>query len=214
MVGDNINNKVFNKLMTFGKSEQKRQMRHNDKEEKATMDTSVDSDTRLLLLRWINQEVFDSVDGIIATGKESAVLQAAKNDETSFAIKVYKTTLSEFKNRSEYVKDDFRFKNPRGVLKIWAQREYMNLSRMAKNKLPCPTPVKVRRNVLVMSFLGQGGLAAPRLRNVEWEFFTEEERREIYRQVETVRGYEINHETLSNCSDNVSNVQGMSPSSC
>lgn len=186
MVADKINNKVYNKLMAFGKSETKRQMRHKDKEEKATMDTSVDSDTRLLLLKWINQGVFDSVDGIIATGKESAVLHAAQNSATSYAIKVYKTTLSEFKNRSEYVKDDFRFKNPRGVLKIWAEREFMNLSRMAKHGLPCPQPVKVRRNVLVMSFLGDHGLAAPRLKNVEWEFFTEEERRSVYDQVQTI----------------------------
>uniref|UniRef100_A0A8R1HHB3 Serine/threonine-protein kinase RIO3 n=1 Tax=Caenorhabditis japonica TaxID=281687 RepID=A0A8R1HHB3_CAEJA len=186
MVGDKINNKVYNKLMAFGKSETKRQMRQKDKEEKATMDTSVDSDTRLMLLKWINQEVFDSVDGIIATGKESAVLHAAKNQETSYAIKVYKTTLSEFKNRSEYVKDDFRFKNPRGVLKIWAEREFMNLSRMAKNGLPCPQPVKVRRNVLVMSFVGADGLAAPRLKNVEWEFFTDEERRAVYDQVQSI----------------------------
>ncbi|UMM24475.1 hypothetical protein L5515_004692 [Caenorhabditis briggsae] len=186
IVGDKINNKVFNKLMAFGKSEAKRQMRHKDKEEKATMDTSVDSDTRLLLLKWINQGVFDSVDGIIATGKESAVLHAAQDSATSYAIKVYKTTLSEFKNRSEYVKDDFRFKNPRGVLKIWAEREFMNLSRMAKHGLPCPQPVKVRRNVLVMSFLGDDGLAAPRLKNVEWEFFTDEERRSVYDQVQTI----------------------------
>lgn len=172
--------------MAFGKSESKRQMRNKDKEEKATMDTSVDSDTRLLLLKWINQGVFDSVDGIIATGKESAVLHAAQDSATSYAIKVYKTTLSEFKNRSEYVKDDFRFKNPRGVLKIWAEREFMNLSRMAKHGLPCPQPVKVRRNVLVMSFLGDQGLAAPRLKNVEWEFFTDDERRNVYDQVQSV----------------------------
>lgn len=29
------------------------------------------------------------------------------------------------------MKDDFRFKNPRGVLKIWAEREFMNLKRYA-----------------------------------------------------------------------------------
>lgn len=185
MTNDKLNNKVYNKLMAFGKSETKRQMRHKDKEEKATMDTSVDSDTRLLLLKWINQGVFDSVDGIIATGKESAVLHA-QNSVTSFAIKVYKTTLSEFKNRSEYVKDDFRFKNPRAVLKIWAEREHMNLSRMAKKHLPCPQPIEVRKNILVMSFIGNGGLAAPRLKNVDWDFFMDEEVREVYDQVETI----------------------------
>uniref|UniRef100_A0A914DDV5 non-specific serine/threonine protein kinase n=1 Tax=Acrobeloides nanus TaxID=290746 RepID=A0A914DDV5_9BILA len=40
------------------------------------------------------------------------------NAEKHYAIKVYKTTLKEFKNRVEYLKDDIRFKNPRQVLKV------------------------------------------------------------------------------------------------
>ncbi|EFP09418.1 CRE-RIOK-3 protein [Caenorhabditis remanei] len=197
MVNDKLNNKVYNRLMAFGKSETKRQMRHKDKEEKATMETSVDSDTRLLLLKWINQGVFDSVNGIIATGKESAVLHA-QNSVTSFAIKVYKTTLSEFKNRSEYVKDDFRFKNPRAVLKIWAEREHMNLSRMAKKHLPCPQPIEVRKNILVMSFIGDSGLAAPRLKNVDWDFFIDEEVKEVYDQVQAASELIIVNKKLIN----------------
>lgn len=78
------------------------------------METSVDANTRMALFKWINQGVFDRVYGIIATGKvnwsllqnqrlvqESAVLQAVQgaHDNQHFAIKVYKTTLSEFKNR-------------------------------------------------------------------------------------------------------------------
>lgn len=46
-----------------------------------------------------------------------------------YAIKVFKTTLANFRNRAEYVKDDFRFKNPRRVMKIWAEKEFMNLRR-------------------------------------------------------------------------------------
>ena len=50
-------------------------------------------------------------------------------NKTHFAIKVYKTTLAGFKNRAEYVKNDFRFKNPRRVMKIWAEKEFLNLQR-------------------------------------------------------------------------------------
>ncbi|CAI5446654.1 unnamed protein product [Caenorhabditis angaria] len=187
MISGKINNRVYNSLLAFGKSDAKRQMRMKDKEEKATMDTSVDANTRLTLLKWINQGVIDSIEGIIATGKESAVLHAKQNENNEhYAVKVYKTTLSEFKNRSEYVKDDFRFKNPRGVLKIWAEREFMNLSRMTKHGLPCPCPFKLKKNMLAMSLIGNGGIAAPRLKNVQWEFFTDEERRGIYEQVEKI----------------------------
>ena len=53
------------------------------------------------------------------------------------AIKVFKTTLSEFKNRDRYIKDDYRFKarfgkqNPRKVVRMWAEKEMHNLKRLA-----------------------------------------------------------------------------------
>ena len=50
------------------------------------------------------------------------------------ALKVFKTTLTDFKNRSEYVKGDVRFfkdefkkQNTRKIMKIWAQKEEFNL---------------------------------------------------------------------------------------
>jgi RIO kinase 3 len=52
------------------------------------------------------------------------------------ALKVFKTTLSDFKNRADYVKGDVRFfkdefkkQNPRKIMKIWAQKEEFNLRR-------------------------------------------------------------------------------------
>lgn len=54
----------------------------------------------------------------------------AEDGSTHYAIKVYKPSLASFKNRREYV-NDFRFKNPRGIMKIWAKKEFMNLKRYA-----------------------------------------------------------------------------------
>lgn len=54
---------------------------------------------------------------------------------TECAIKVFKTTLNEFKNRDKYIKDDFRFKdrfsklNPRKIIRMWAEKEMHNLTR-------------------------------------------------------------------------------------
>ena len=52
------------------------------------------------------------------------------------ALKVFKTTLAEFKNRCNYVKGDVRFfkdefkkQNPRKIMRIWAEKEEMNLRR-------------------------------------------------------------------------------------
>ena len=52
------------------------------------------------------------------------------------AIKVFKTTLTDFKNREKYVhgdhrfsKDDFKKQNPRRIIKMWAMKETANLNR-------------------------------------------------------------------------------------
>ena len=52
------------------------------------------------------------------------------------AIKVFKTTLTDFKHRSKYVRGDIRFakdefkkQNPRRIIKIWAEKEDNNLRR-------------------------------------------------------------------------------------
>jgi RIO kinase 3 len=52
------------------------------------------------------------------------------------AIKVFKTTLAEFKNRCQYVRGDSRFfrdhfkkPNPRKIIRIWAEKESVNLKR-------------------------------------------------------------------------------------
>ncbi|KAE9549916.1 hypothetical protein FO519_006881 [Halicephalobus sp. NKZ332] len=171
VVGEKINNKVFNNLKTHLKTQGSRQMRLKDKDEKASSENSMDSQTRLILFKWINSAEIDKVDEVIATGKESAVLHASKGqgtlEEKHFAVKVYKMSLDAFKNRAEYVKDDFRFRNPRRVMKIWAEKEYLNLQRLNRAQLPCPRPIMLKKHVLLMSMIGNIE-AAPRLKNVIW----------------------------------------------
>ena len=60
------------------------------------------------------------------------------------AIKVFKTTLTDFKNRANYVKGDVRFfrdefkkQNPRKIMRIWAEKEQFNLRRLARFNVPC-----------------------------------------------------------------------------
>jgi len=114
------------------------------------------------------------------------VIEDVKFDE--FAVKVFKTTLNEFKNRLEYVKGDYRFRdvdsltnqNPRKVVKIWAEKEIRNLSRVRKAGIPCPFPVRLVNNVLVMEFIGKDCFPAPQLREVE---MTEKRCLKCYAQV-------------------------------
>ena len=63
----------------------------------------------------------------------------SRSDEYSVpaecAIKIFKTTLNEFKNRDRYIKGDYRFKgrfgtaNSRKLVKLWAEKEMHNLKR-------------------------------------------------------------------------------------
>lgn len=55
------------------------------------------------------------------------------------AIKVFKTTLLDFRTREKYVhgdhrfsKDDYKKQNPRRIIKIWAMKEVANLNRWAQ----------------------------------------------------------------------------------
>ena len=88
------------------------------------------------------------------------------------AIKVFKTTLNEFKNRDRYIKDDYRFKdrfgkqNPRKVVRLWAEKEMHNLKRLNEAGVPCPEVVLLRKHILIMSFIGQNQQPAPKLKDV------------------------------------------------
>lgn len=93
------------------------------------------------------------------------------------ALKIYKTSILTFKSRSKYLTGEFRFKNgyskvknPRKMIRLWAEKEMRNLKRMHTAGLRCPEPVEVRNNVLVMTFLGlhdDSWEACPRLKDAD-----------------------------------------------
>ena len=78
-------------------------------------------------LQVINVELVESYGGIVAAGKEAIVIHATGGTLKPFqadkrisilsetvpaemAVKVFKTTLNEFKSRDKYIQDDYRFK--------------------------------------------------------------------------------------------------------
>ncbi|KAK6101252.1 RIO1 family protein [Brugia pahangi] len=175
VVGEKLSNRVYNKLRNYCKTDQRRNARVKDKDEKATNELSMDKVTRLIIYRFITTGLFDVIENVIATGKESIVLRAIAHgdgvrlfEEKHCALKVFKMALSEFKNRSEYVQDDYRFKNPRRVLRIWAEKEYTNLNRMVRAGVKCPKPIRLRKHIMIMTFIGSNGIAARKLKDIEW----------------------------------------------
>ncbi|XP_075682459.1 serine/threonine-protein kinase RIO3 [Rhinoderma darwinii] len=184
-VGDGIgmdlklSNQVFNVLKQHSISEQRRSARLHDKKEVSTTEKVVDPKTRLLLYKMVNAGVLDTVNGCVSTGKESVVFHAnggsieGQEVPSECAIKVFKTTLNEFKNRDKYIKDDYRFKdrfsklNPRKVIRMWAEKEKHNLKRLRKAGIPCPEVVMLKKHVLVMSFIGKDQIPAPMLKEAK-----------------------------------------------
>lgn len=175
-------NAVYNKIRNFSIREGKRKARLVDKVDKSTAEQAIDPKTRVLLFKMVNGGILDSIHGVISTGKEAVILlgdggpgpedcDEPLNVPKECAIKVFKTTLNEFKNRDKYIKDDYRFRdrfskqNPRKVIHMWAEKELHNLMKMSKHGIRVPEVVMLKKHVLVMSFIGHDGTPAPKIRD-------------------------------------------------
>lgn len=86
-------------------------------------------------------------------------------EKQEYAVKVFKTTLTEFKSRLDYVSGDHRFagyqnlshQNPRKIVSVWCEKELKNLTRIHRAGIPSPEPIKISDHVLLMTFLGKDG---------------------------------------------------------
>lgn len=173
-----LSNQVFNQLKSYSQKSKKNKAQDR-RENKSTAEMGIDEPTRLRLYKLINNQILEQVNGIISTGKEAVILHA--NSYPGYAgelilpkecaIKVFKTTLNEFKQRDRYIKDDYRFKdrfskqNNRTVILMWAEKEMHNLMRMRKIGINCPEVITLKKNLLLMSFIGNDNIAAPKLKN-------------------------------------------------
>ncbi|KNE96691.1 Atypical/RIO/RIO1 protein kinase [Puccinia striiformis f. sp. tritici PST-78] len=160
-------------------------LNHTDRADRATNEQVLDPRTRLVLFKMLGRGLVDRIEGCISTGKEANVYHAitlvdpftAAPSESgiSLAMKIYKTSILVFKDRDRYVTGEFRFRsgyakrNPRKMVKLWAEKEMRNLKRLYEKKIRCPRVVEVRSNVLVMEFLALeddgGWKPSPRLKD-------------------------------------------------
>ena len=107
--------------------------------------------------------------------KKAAATTMATNDNVGFdvAIKVFKR-IKEFRGRGEYVDGDpryagrpFRSLSDRQQLEVWTEKEYRNLVRAHRSKVPVPNPIYYKDNVIFMRFLGENGWPAPQIREIQ-----------------------------------------------
>lgn len=144
-----------------------------DKKDRATTEQVLDPRTRVILMKLLNNGVISEINGCISTGKEANVYHSSHLNGKEYAIKIYKTSILVFKDREKYVAGEFRFRkghcksNPRKMIKMWAEKEIRNLKRIYQSEIPCPNPLLIKSNVLMMEFIGKDGIQAPRLRDAE-----------------------------------------------
>lgn len=171
-------NHVYNKLKRHSEKENKRQQKLHEKKEHSTAEHAMDPRTRLLMYKMVNNGTLESISGSVSTGKESVVFHAQGgtiNDRqmpAEVALKVFKTTIQDFKNREKYVHGDHRFSrddykkwNPRRIIKMWAMKETANLNRMRKFDIPCPKVELLRKHILAMTFIGENQRPAPKIKD-------------------------------------------------
>jgi len=137
------------------------------------VEQALDPRTRLILFKMLSHGVFAELNGCISTGKEANVYHAVTKEGVDLAVKVYKTSILVFKDRDRYVSGDWRWrngysrKNPRKMVQTWAEKEMRNLIRLRECGMRVPEVKLLRSHVLVMSFVGEDGRAAPRLKDTQ-----------------------------------------------
>lgn len=157
-------------------------IRSKDKADRATTEQVLDPRTRMTLFKLLSRGYIKEINGCVSTGKEANVYFAT-GPEGDCAVKVYKTSILVFKDRDKYVTGEFRFRhgysrhNPRKMVRLWAEKEMRNLSRLYQSGISCPRPIVLRNHVLVMEFLGIDGWPYPKLKDVE---LSESKAREAY----------------------------------
>ena len=144
-------------------------MKEKRSEEYAVLEEVFDRSTLMVIYDFLNKGIIDEIHGVVKAGKESRVYWGKDRDGNELAVKIYLTVSAEFrKGMFKYIDGDPRFKgvkrDTRSLVYAWAQKEFRNLEQAAAAKVRVPKPVAVKKNVLVMEFIGKEGVGAPSMK--------------------------------------------------
>ncbi|KAI0564969.1 serine/threonine-protein kinase RIO1 [Gracilaria domingensis] len=185
-------------LVTHQRAEERRRDKQaKDKVDRATVEQVLDPKTRMILFKLLSRNRLRTLEGCVSTGKEANVYFAtaasdpnASTDSSGslppipgllphefspdapVAVKVFKTSILQFKDRERYVAGEFRFRRTgyqrgsnRKMVQQWAEKEFRNQIRLQEAGIPAPIPLLLKPPVLIMSFFGKDGWPAPRLKD-------------------------------------------------
>lgn len=129
-----------------------------------------DQFTQRTVYRLMTRGHFEGLESPISIGKESNVFSALRKDGTRVMVKIYRLETCDFNRMYDYIKDDKRFlrvkKGKRNIIFSWVQREYRNLLKARQANVSVPTPLTFSNHVLVLEFIGDDGIIAPKLKDL------------------------------------------------
>ena len=152
--------------------EVEQRMKQKRSEEYEVLEEVFDKPTLMTIYHLMNRGVIDKLYGAVAAGKESRVYWGVSRDGKDLAVKIFLIVSAEFrKGMLTYIEGDPRFtlvkKSTRALIYTWASKEFKNLQRAYEAGVRVPKPIAIRNNVLVMEFIGEEGVPAPLVRDVE-----------------------------------------------
>jgi RIO kinase 1 len=174
-------------------------MKEKRSEEYEVLEEVFDRSTLMVIYDFLNKGVIDEIHGVVKAGKESRVYWGKDKQGNELAIKIYLTVSADFrKGMLKYIEGDPRFKgvrrDTRSLVFAWAQKEFRNLVQAVAAKVKVPKPIAVKKNVLIMEFIGKNGISAPSMKeqspkNPEKAYKTLlNYLRRLYRKAELVHG--------------------------
>ena len=144
-------------------------MKEKRSEEYEVLEEVFDRSTLMVIYDFLNKGVIDEIHGVVNAGKESRVYWGKDKQGNELAVKIYLTISAEFrKGMLKYIEGDPRFKSvkrdTRSLVFAWAQKEFRNLMQAVSAKVKVPKPIAVKKNVLIMEFVGKNGISAPSMK--------------------------------------------------
>jgi len=153
------------------KIDTKRIKKVDQSKKRAAIESVFDERTVFTLNKLLVNGPLDRIEGVISAGKEANIYLGYDLKGNEVAIKIYKIDSNTSKWMRNYIIGDPRFKNiPRNVSKItflWAKKEFKNLKRAYKVGLNVPNPLFIRKNILIMEYIGFESIPAPLLKDIK-----------------------------------------------
>jgi RIO kinase 1 len=191
-------------VKSFPTKKSKVEKRIKDEDLIKVVDSTIDPKTEILLNKVSRKLKIIEILGAISAGKEAKVYPGRDLNNNWYAIKIYYTATASHKRAvQKYTFGDPRFQeikvsNTKQLISIWARKEFKNLLRMYENSVRVPKPILVEENILVMEFIGNNGIRAPLLKELNEDEITEELYLDILNQLQKmVKNAKLVHGDLS-----------------